>query len=196
MSETERDLRDPQEHQRSRGGTSGTMAECLYDDLRRAARRQMGARNGRPLTLTPTALVHEAYLRLSDGGQSRWEAPGHFHAAASVAMQRILIERARRRGRIRHGGNRKRIAIDSIDIAEAQDPFTLPDIERALQGLAEYHARKSHVIALRLLAGLTISQTAEALGVSPATVKNDWNFARAWLQRELDRIGDSREAIS
>jgi RNA polymerase sigma factor (TIGR02999 family) len=150
-----------------------------------------------PHTLQATALVHEAYLRLVGDERTRWQNRRHFYAAAAEAMRRILIERARRRSRIRHGGGLTRIPFQDEEVSgPARDPRVL-SLDAALRRLEAMHPRKAEVVKLRYFIGLTIQETAETLGVSPATVKLDWSFSRAWLHREIERsVPDSASADS
>ena len=165
-------------------GESGSSAELLpqvYDELRRLARARI-AREPAGLTLQPTALVHEAYLRLAgDGTDRRWDRRGHFFAAAAIAMRRILVERARHYRRFKHGGAQQRVELDAESPALAP---VLPDviaIDQALTRLEQIDPTKARIVLLRYFAGLTIEETAAAIELSPATVKNEWAFARAWL---------------
>lgn len=171
------------------------LLEAVYDQLRDLARARMARepRAGAGMTLDPTALVHEAYLRLLgpenvDRPKQQWDGRGHFFAAAALAMRRILVERARHRGRRRHGGGRDRVEL-AEDLVASPDPEAdgtdLVALDEALRKLEQLDARKAEVVSLRYFAGLTVEETAAALDVSPATVKNDWAFARAWLHREL-----------
>ncbi|HRJ49497.1 MAG: sigma-70 family RNA polymerase sigma factor [Phycisphaeraceae bacterium] len=159
----------------------------VYEEMRRlaAARLAKEPGAGKAYTLQPTALVHEAYMRLVGGGDVRWDGRGHFFAAAALAMRRILVERARRRGRVRHGGGRQRVALPVESLAEEPQDDELLLLDDALKKLEELDARKYQVVMLRYFAGLSIEDTAAALDISSATVKNDWNFARAWLRREV-----------
>lgn len=158
----------------------------VYEELRKLARSRMGAEAAEH-TLQPTALVHEAYLRLIDGDGSRpaWDGRGHFFASAAMAMRRILVDRARARARLKRGGGRQRVELTD-DMGAAQSEETdLVALDRALDKLAAYDSRKAQVVMLRFFAGLSIEETAGALGLSPATIKNEWAFARAWLHREM-----------
>lgn len=159
----------------------------VYEEMRRlaAARLAKEPGAGKAHTLQPTALVHEAYMRLVGGGDVRWDGRGHFFAAAALAMRRILVERARRRGRVRHGGGRQRVALPVESLAEEPQDDELLLLDDALKKLEELDGRKYQVVMLRYFAGLSIEDTAAALDISSATVKNDWNFARAWLRREV-----------
>jgi RNA polymerase sigma factor (TIGR02999 family) len=167
---------------------SGSSAELLpqvYDELRRLARARIASEPA-GLTLQPTALVHEAYLRLAgDGTDRRWDRRGHFFAAAAIAMRRILVERARHYRRVKHGGEQQRVELDFESPALAP---ALPDViavDQALTRLEQIDSSKARVVLLRYFAGLTIEETAAAMDLSPATVKNEWVFARAWLHDVL-----------
>jgi RNA polymerase sigma factor (TIGR02999 family) len=168
----------------------------VYEELRRLAKQRL-SREGPGLTLQPTALVHEAYLRVLGEAQVQWNSRGHFFAAAAQAMRRILIERARRVQSVKHGGEHSRLALDALDAADGPSDFTIaPDDQReqlvlldgALQRLEQRDPRKAQVVMLRFFAGLSIEQTAAALDLSPATVKNEWRFARAWLHSEMEHV--------
>jgi RNA polymerase sigma factor (TIGR02999 family) len=178
------------------GGDSRAAEELLplvYDELRRLARARMAGEpaGGAGQTLQPTALVHEAYMRLlgPQGEQLRWDGRAHFFGAAARAMRRILVERARSRKRLKRGGGAGRVPLDENAVAASTDDAgdDLLALESALDKLEALDRRKAEVVMLRYYAGLSIEQTAAALDVSPATVKNDWTFARAWLNREMTR---------
>jgi len=158
----------------------------LYAELRELARRRLqGEAPGQ--TLQATALVHEAYLRLVGADDPRWEGRAHFFAAAAEAMRRVLVERARAKGRLKRGAGHRVASLDSAaTISDEPDPDVL-DLDAALTRLAEQSPRKARVVELLHFAGLQLSEVATLLGVSLATVKSDWSFARAWLHRELDR---------
>ena len=155
---------------------------ALYDELRRIAGRRM-AYEPSDHTLQPTALVHEAWLRLQ-GSPRDYEDRQHFFASAVTAMRRILIERARRVGRAKRGGRMRRVELDDDMLAT---PMTIDvvDLAEVLETLERRDAPLATVVSLRYMLGCTIDETAEALGVSPAKVKKDLAFARAWLQRQL-----------
>jgi RNA polymerase sigma factor (TIGR02999 family) len=165
---------------------SEELVPLVYQELRAMAHAQMdGERAGQ--TLQPTALVHEAYLRLVGSAEVQWEGRAHFFGAAARAMRRILVERARHRGRIKRGGGKQRVELpDEVPAAEptSTDLLALDEVLDSLEGCDK---RKYDVVMLRYFAGLTIDETAAALSVSPATVRNDWTFARAWLLRELKK---------
>ena len=171
-------------------GEAGSSAELLpkvYDELRRLARARI-AREPAGLTLQPTALVHEAYLRLAgDGVDRRWDKRGHFFAAAAIAMRRILVERARHYRRIKHGGEQQRVELD-VDSPAFETPLhDVLAIDQALTRLEQIDPQKARIVLLRYFAGLTIEETAAAMDLSAATVKNEWAFARAWLHDVLRR---------
>ncbi len=160
----------------------------VYDELRKIASRQM-AKEPPGLTLQTTALLHEAYLRLIGDEPIAWNSRGHFYSAAAQAMRRILVERARRYARFKHGGGRQRASVDldsltdggSID-CRAEEVLALDD---ALDALESLDRRKWSVVLLRFFAGLSVAETARSLGVSEPTVKNDWRFAKSWLAVEM-----------
>jgi RNA polymerase sigma factor (TIGR02999 family) len=156
----------------------------VYQALRQLAHRKLlFERRGH--TLQTTELVHEAYLRLQAGGSVPWNSEAHFYCAAAEAMRRILIERARRRGRLRHGGGLVRMSIEDNDVAIDASTEDILAISEALDELEKHDRRVADVVRLRFFVGFTIDETAEKLGISPATVKTDWGFARAWLQRSV-----------
>lgn len=164
------------------------LVPSVYEELRRLAAWRLGHEAG-PGTLQATALVHEAYLRLSPG-DNRWDSRGHFLAAAAEAMRRILVDRARSRKAVRHGGLMHRTGwVEDRVEAPGVDHEELLAVHEALDGLVEAHPRKAEVVKLRYFMGMTIEETAAALGISTPTAKRDWRFARAWLFRELQRDG-------
>lgn len=156
----------------------------VYDELRRlAAQRLAEEKPGQ--TLQATALVHEAFLRLVDQKTPGWNSRGHFFLAAAEAMRRILIEQARRKGRVKHGGGRRRVGLNEADLGESPDSDNLLDLDAALTRLAEQDPKRAELVKLRFFAGLTMPEAAQALGVSVATAERYWVFARAWLCAEL-----------
>ena len=159
----------------------------VYDELRKlAAQRLGGEKPGQ--TLQPTALVHEAYVRLTGGERPQdWNGRGHFFAAAAEAMRRILVEAARRKQRERHGGGRQRLTLDGFDVAVESPDEDLLALSEALDLLAAANPRASELIKLRYFAGLTGREAAEALNISPRKADQVWAYARAWL---LDCIND------
>lgn len=157
----------------------------VYDELRRlAAARLRGEQAGQ--TLQPTALVHEAYFRLvgAGGGESAWAGRGHFFAAASEAMRRILVEAARRKRRLRHGGGRSRVELTDAPADDA-DPDRVLELDEALTRLEAEDAAAAALVKLRYFGGLSVEEAAEAAGVSRATAYRQWAYARAWLRCEL-----------
>lgn len=159
----------------------------VYDELRELARARM-AREARGHTIQATALVHEAYVRLVGSTDPGWNSRGHFFGAAALAMRRILIEQARRRGRLKHGGDRERVDMDDACVA-IQDPTTdVLAVDEALKRLEAHDPRKGQIVNLRYFAGLTAQQTADALDVSLGTVEREWRFIKVWLRDELDKI--------
>ncbi len=171
---------------------AGELLPVVYDELRRLAKSRLAKERG-PQTLDPTALVHEAYLRLVGDGDASWGGRGHFFGAAAIAMRRILVERARARNRIKRGGGAARVELTEQALVSEPPADELIALDEALDRLSAMDARKGRVVMLRYFAGLGVEETAKALDVSEATVKNDWAFARAWLHRELSR-GETRGA--
>ena len=163
-----------------------TLMPLVYGELRRLAAHYLrGERPGQ--TLQPTALVHEAYLRLLKDRPDRWQNRAHFCAIAAHAMRQILIERARARDALKRGGGQPRVTFDeSLPAAAPAQSFDLLAIDAALERLAALDADQARLVELRFFGGLTIEETAEAMNLSPATVKRHWALARAWLARELD----------
>ncbi|APW60433.1 ECF-type sigma factor [Paludisphaera borealis] len=158
----------------------------VYDELRRLAAQRL-AQEKPGQTLQATALVNEAYLRLvgHDGGRN-WDGRGHFFAAAAEAMRRILIDNARRKRCEKHGGGLRRRELDEVEIvAEAADDDVLA-LDEALIRLAAEDPAKAELVKLRYFAGLSIEQAANVLGISPATAKRHWTYARAWLFRVIE----------
>ncbi|MGE3107434.1 MAG: sigma-70 family RNA polymerase sigma factor [Phycisphaerales bacterium] len=159
----------------------------VYEQLRALARAQM-SREKPGMTLQPTALVHEAYLRLVGSSDIQWNSRGHFFGAAAQAMRRILVEAARTRKQVKRGGGRDRVEL-SEEVASSPDPNLIDHIalDDALTRLEQIDKRKSDVVMMRYFAGLSVEETAAALNVSTATVKNDWAYAKAWLYKEMNQ---------
>jgi RNA polymerase sigma factor (TIGR02999 family) len=165
---------------------AAALLPLVYDQLRELARHRMAEeRSGH--TLQATALVHEAYLRLVGDRPAGWAGRAHFFHAAAEAMRRILIEHARARGRVKRGGGgeRQRVPLSVIDLAAENDPGEILDLDEAVCRLEKESPDVAAVVRLRFYAGLTIEETAEALGISPQSVKRDWAYARAWLFHQL-----------
>lgn len=157
----------------------------VYDELRKLAAARL-AHEQPGQTLQATALVHDAYLRLVDVEQAqRWNSRGHFFAAAAEAMRRILIERARGKGREKRGGDWRRVNFEELDAATSLSPDQLVALDDALERLTKLDAHAGELVKLRYFAGLALDQAAEALGISTATAYRHWAYARAWLQTEL-----------
>ncbi len=174
------------EIQGGRSEATDRLLPILYAELRRMARSQM-ARERPGQTLQPTALVHEAYFRLLGTERLPWENRAHFFAAAAEAMRRILIERARRIARTKHGGGKLRVTLDPDAPDLAISPERFLTLDRALDRLEAQDPRMAQVVKLRFFAGLTVPETAAAIDTSPRSVNRSWTAARAWLKREMDR---------
>ncbi len=159
------------------------LAPLVYDELRRLARRSMGGERAGH-TLQATALVNEAYLRLIDINQVQWQNRAHFFAMSARLMRRILVDFARAKHSQKRGAGAQQVSLDEalMVVNQGQDLVAVDD---ALEALARVDARKSQVVEMRFFGGLSVEETAEALHVSPDTVKRDWKVAKAWLLREL-----------
>ncbi|MFY9925782.1 MAG: sigma-70 family RNA polymerase sigma factor [Opitutaceae bacterium] len=162
----------------------------VYDELRRLAAAKI-SREAPGQTLQPTALVHEVWLRLGGDRQPQWSNRAHFFAAAAEGMRRILIDNARRKHAVRHGGALARISADAtgFDVASptGNDEEVLL-VNEAIDGLAAHDPRKAELVKLRYFAGLTLEEAADVLGISHRTAKRDWAYARAWLFNEVKRL--------
>ncbi len=160
------------------------LVPLVYDELRRQASRYL--RNERAgHTLQTTALIHEAYLRLVDQRDVRWQNRSHFFGVAAQLMRRILVDHARTKRRAKRGGSDIRVSLTQAnEIAKGED-LDVVALDEALTRLAEIDEQQSRIVELRYFSGLTVEETARVLGISPATVKRDWSMARAWLHREL-----------
>jgi RNA polymerase sigma factor (TIGR02999 family) len=166
---------------------AGDLLPLVYDALRRLAAERL-AHEPPGQTLEPTALVHEAYLRLVGNDPARsWDNRGHFFAAAAEAMRRILVERARSKGRLKRGGGRARVVLEPALIAAPEASHDLLALDEALQRLAQREPQVAALVTLRYFAGLTNKQAAEALGIAPRTANLHWSYARAWLLADLRR---------
>jgi RNA polymerase sigma factor (TIGR02999 family) len=169
-----------------RGESKATeeLLPLVYGELRRLANFKM-AHEAANHTLQPTALVHEAWLRLAGAENQRWQNRNHFFAAAAEAMRRILIERARRRQRIRHGGGQERVDIDEVQIATHENDERWLQIHEALDQLAQDDPVKAQVVKMRFFVGMADREVAEVLGLSERTVERHWAYAKAWLFRAI-----------
>jgi RNA polymerase sigma factor (TIGR02999 family) len=156
----------------------------VYEELRRLAVAKM-AQEVPGQTLQPTALVHEAWLRLAGSEKQSWRDRRHFFGAAAEAMRRILIDNARRKGRVRHGKGLVRVDLDQVDLAIQAEDESLLAVDEALSKLAAEDPAKAEFVKLRYYVGLSIPEAAQALGLSESTAKRYWNYARAWLYHEL-----------
>jgi RNA polymerase sigma factor (TIGR02999 family) len=162
----------------------------VYEELRRLAAAKM-ARENPGQTLQPTALVHEAWLRLGGDAQPPWANRAHFFAAAAESMRRILIDQARRKRAVRHGGDLAKVSAHDTGFdlaAPAVDDEELLLVNEALAALAVHDARKAELVKLKYFAGLTLEEAADALAISHRTAKRDWAYARAWLFNEVQRL--------
>jgi RNA polymerase sigma factor (TIGR02999 family) len=167
----------------------------VYDELRQLAAQKL-AQEKPGQSLNATALVHEAYLRLVRSGEApgaaepSWHSRGHFFAAAAEAMRRILIEKARRKQRLRHGGGRRRLDLARLDLGEEEGSDEFVALDEALERLDGEEPVAAQVVKLRYFAGLSIEQTAAALGISVRTTNRHWAYARAWLFRQLRGVDE------
>jgi RNA polymerase sigma factor (TIGR02999 family) len=163
---------------------AGELLPLVYEELRKLAAHKM-ASEAPNQTLQPTALVHEAWLRLAGHDHHSWQNQTHFFAAAAEAMRHILIDRARSRKSLKHGGKLERIDLDQVEVAVQTEDETLLLIDEALDKLAQEDPKSAELIKLRFFAGMRNDEAARALGLSERTAKRYWTFARAWLYQEL-----------
>jgi RNA polymerase sigma factor (TIGR02999 family) len=170
--------------------SASRLLSLVYTELRQLAARKM-ARENPGQTLQATALVHEAWLRLGGGDKIAWQNRTHFFAAAAEAMRRILIDNARRKNAVRHGGQAGRVDfdLDSLELAAGMDDAQLLALHDALDALAAHDAVKAELVKLRFFAGLTLAEAAKVLELSEPTAKRSWAYARAWLYREITKNG-------
>lgn len=162
------------------------LVPLVYDELRRLARRYMARERG-DHTLQTTALVNEAYLRLIHTKDMRWQSRAHFFAVSANVMRRILVDLARERGNLKHGGGARRVSLDEAMVVAPERGADLLALDQALDRLAALSTRQSRVVELRYFGGLNQEEIAEVLKVSLRTVQSDWRLARTWLYRELSR---------
>ena len=162
------------------------MLPLVYQELRRLAAHKM-AQEVPGQTLQPTALVHEAWLRLAAQEKQTYAGRAHFFAVAAEAMRRILIDRARRRRAAKRGGQAQRVDTEALEIAAPDPEDDLLALDEALGRLAEHEPQKAELVKLRYFVGLTLAEAAEVLGLSEPTAKRYWTYARVWLYRELER---------
>jgi RNA polymerase sigma factor (TIGR02999 family) len=169
---------------------AGQLLPLIYDELRKLASQKL-AQEKPGQTLQSTALVHEAYLRLVGAKEGQqWESRGHFFAAAAEAMRRILVENARRKKRLRHGGARDQVALEEVHLLVEHPVDELLAIDEVLEQLAQVDAQAADLVKLRFFAGMTTEEAAAALGIPERTAYRTWSFARAWLYRRLHPDGD------
>ncbi|HKQ76469.1 MAG TPA: sigma-70 family RNA polymerase sigma factor [Blastocatellia bacterium] len=164
----------------------GSLMPLVYDELRRMAKRHMD-RQGPGHTLQTTALIHEAYLRLVDQKETRWQNRAHFFAVAARAMRHILVDYARARHAAKRGGEARSAPFDEAALVSEERTSELVALDDALESLAAVDQRKCQVVELRYFGGLSVQETAEVLKVSPETVARDWRLARTWLLRALSK---------
>lgn len=171
-----------------RGDRQGAeqLLPLVYEELRKLAAHKL-ASEAPGQTLQPTALVHEAWLRLVGAENRNWNGRAHFFGAAAEAMRRILIENARRKSAARHGGGQARLDVDQVDIASPGKDDELLAVHEVLERFAQYDQHKAELVKLRYFVGLTTEEAAEVLGISVPTADRWWNFSRAWLFKEIER---------
>ncbi len=160
----------------------------VYDELRRLAAARM-AREAPGQTLQPTALVHEAWLKLAGSGRQHWESRRHFFSAAAEAMRHILIDRTRKRQCERHGGGQQRVDIEEVEVAAPIEDETLLALNEAIDELEKLDPAKAEVVKLKFFVGLNEREAAEVLGVSERTIERRWAYAQAWLFERMERGG-------
>jgi RNA polymerase sigma factor (TIGR02999 family) len=178
--------RVPHEPLRDGPESSTQLFPLVYDELRGLAAVQM-ARETPGQTLQATALVHEAWLRLGADQQPRWRSRAHFFGAAAEAMRRILVDRARKKARLRHGGGLERVDLEHVTVAAEDGDPTVLAIHDALEKLAAESESKAEIVKLRYFAGMEHAEIAEVLGLSEPTVRRRWAYARSWLYAELKK---------
>ncbi|MCU0913235.1 MAG: ECF-type sigma factor [Planctomycetes bacterium] len=173
--------------ERGEAQATDELLPLVYEELRLLAAQKL-AQEKPGQTLQPTALVHEAYLRLVTGEVRDWSGRGHFFAAAAEAMRRILVERARAKQRLKRGGARQRVDLEEEALSGEQPPEILLALDEALNRLAREDPAKAALVKLRYFAGLTIPEAAQALNISKATADRYWSYARAWLFHEINKV--------
>jgi RNA polymerase sigma factor (TIGR02999 family) len=172
---------------KARGGDSSALANVfplIYDELHRLAQQQL-RREPDGHTLSPTALVHEAYIRLIDYSRMEWNGRAHFLAVAATAMRRILVDHARGHRSVKRGGAVRHVPIESVQLGTEERADLLIAVDEALGRLKEIDARQAQVVECRFFGGMTEEETAEALGIGLRTAKRDWAKAKVWLHREI-----------
>jgi RNA polymerase sigma factor (TIGR02999 family) len=167
------------------GDAAGELAPLIYQELHRLAAACM-RRERAEHTLQPTALVNEAYIRLVGQRDVQWQNRSHFYGIASQVMRRVLLDYARKRRSSKRGGEQKKVEFDENLLASDQQLEVALSVDECLQRLERIDPQQSRVVELRFFGGLNVEETAEVLGISTATVKREWQFAKAWLQREMN----------
>jgi RNA polymerase sigma factor (TIGR02999 family) len=170
---------------------SEQLLPLVYDELRRLAAVRM-AQESAGHTLQPTALVHEAWLRLVGEGDRRWQNRAHFFGAAAEAMRRILIENARRKSRLKRGGNRVRVDLEELDLAATTPDERILLVDEALARLEEKDQGLARIVVLKFFGGLTNEEVAEMLGVNERTIRRQWTFAKAWLLENIQEEAEDK----
>ncbi len=171
-------------------GAADELLPAVYDELRGLARRYFAAERAEH-TLQPTALVHEVYIRIADQTASTWKDKAHFLGIAARVMRQILVDHARRKSAKKRSGKRELVTLDAQPDDEAASAVDVEAVDLAIEKLSSLDARKARVVELRIFAGMTMEEVAEALAVSKRTVEGDWAFASAWLRGELERSSQS-----
>jgi RNA polymerase sigma-70 factor (ECF subfamily) len=190
VQRTSRDVRQIAEGLGTSGKHVDDLVPLVYDELRRVAARYL-RRESPGNTLQPTALVHEAFLKLAQQQRVDWQGRTHVLAIGAKAMRRILVDHAKRKRRVKHGGGLKRIELDEATALSPQRDADLLAVDEALEKLAQIDQRQATIVELRFFGGMTVEEVAEALGVSKRTVEAEWTMVRAWLRRELEKDHDA-----
>ena len=181
------EVRDGQDGARER------LFEAVYTEMRRIAATCFRGNRGSH-TLTPTAVVHEAWMKLSGNATTNWDDRRHFYASAAKAMRHVLIDYARARGSLKRGGGRIRVPIDAADLAATGDSEQIMALEEALTRLEEWNAELAEIVRLRYYAGLTGEQAAEVMGLTLRTFNRRWSLARGWLAQEIEQGSQELES--
>jgi RNA polymerase sigma factor (TIGR02999 family) len=185
MSDRHLDANEPRSFDGvARSSSAERLAPLVYEELRRLAHKQL-AREATGHTLTTTDLVHQAYLTLAAHDRTQWQNEAHFMAVAATAIRRILVDHARVHRSLKRGGTLRRVPLETADVAIEERAELLVALDEALARLATVDVRQARVVECRFFAGMTESETADALGMSVRTVKRDWTKARAWLYGEI-----------
>jgi RNA polymerase sigma-70 factor (ECF subfamily) len=180
---------------RGNRGAEAELVPLVYQELRRLAAHYMRSERS-PHTLQATALVHEAYIRLVGDAGIEWQNRAHFFGVAAQVMRRILVDHARQRDAAKRGGpSVRKISLDHALVVADQDTWQILELDQALDRLAAWDHRQCRIVELRFFAGMSVEETAEALSVSPTTVKREWSLAKAWLYGELKRATDDHPAM-